>query len=155
LIRTAGQFSQLASAHLRLGIQESLGQADILFPEKMLIKIGYDIALKFPFPTAVVYLLHVHPSRRSELAEPERLMLNPDVPVEQYYDRFWNHRGRILAPAGIVRFFSEAVIRDSGEPDVYEPDAKELKVCEIPTDALEFLLPSRYCEVDSELTDFA
>jgi hypothetical protein len=29
----------------------------------MLIKIGYDIALKFPFPTTVIHLLYVHPSR--------------------------------------------------------------------------------------------
>ena len=82
----------------------------------MLIKIGYDIALKFSNPTALVHLLHVHPSRRSDLVEPERFTLDPDLPVEQYYDRFGNHRGRILAPAGIVRFFSEAVIRDSVNP---------------------------------------
>jgi hypothetical protein len=35
--------------------------------EKMLIKIGYDIALRFPIPTAVIHLLHVHPTRRSDL----------------------------------------------------------------------------------------
>ena len=26
----------------------------------MLIKIGYDIALRLPFPTAAIYVLHVH-----------------------------------------------------------------------------------------------
>jgi len=121
----------------------------------MLIRIGYDIALNFSFPTAVIHLLHVHPSRRSDLIEPESVVIDPDLPVEEYYDRFGNHRGRILVPAGRVRLASEAVIRDSGELDAYAPDAAQLDVREIPTAVLEFLLPSRYCEVDSELADFA
>jgi transglutaminase-like putative cysteine protease len=121
----------------------------------MLIKIGYNIALKFAFPTAVIHLLHVHPSRRFHLVEPERFGTDPDLPVEEYYDRFGNHRGRIYAPAGTVRLFSEAVIRDSGGLDAYAPDAAQLELSEIPAPFLEFLLPSRYCEVDSELMDFA
>ena len=121
----------------------------------MLIKIGYNIALKFVFPTAVIHLLHVHPSRRSHLVAPERFEIDPDLPVEEYYDRFGNHRGRIDAPAGTLRLFSEAVIRDSGELDAYAPDAAQWELSEIPTPFLEFLLPSRYCEVDSELMDFA
>jgi transglutaminase-like putative cysteine protease len=121
----------------------------------MLIKMGYDIALKFQFPTAMIHLLRVHPSRRPDLLEPERLTTDPALPVEEYYDHFGNHRGRICVPAGRVRFFSEAVIRDSGEPDAYSPEASQLEVGVIPTPVLTFLLPSRYCEVDSELMDFA
>ena len=121
----------------------------------MLIKIGYDIALRFPISTAVIHLLHVHPSRRSDLVEPERFSTEPALPVEEYYDGFGNHRGRLCAPAGTVRFLSEAVIRDSGVPDAYAPNAAQLDICEIPAAALAFLLPSRYCEVDSELMDFA
>ena len=81
----------------------------------------------------MIHLLHVHPSRRSDLVEPERLETYPDLPVEEYYDRFGNHRGRICAPPGPVRLFSEAVIRDSGEFDAYAPDAAQLDVSEIPT----------------------
>ena len=121
----------------------------------MLIKIGYDIALRFPTPTVVIHLLHVHPSRRSDLVEPERFSTEPSLPVEEYYDDFSNHRGRLRAPAGSLRFLSEAVIRDSGALDVYAPNAAQLDVCEIPATALAFLLPSRYCEVDSDLMDFA
>jgi hypothetical protein len=98
----------------------------------MLIKIGYNIALKFAFPTAMIHLLHVHPSRRSHLVEPERFETDPDLPVEEYYDRFGNHRGRIYAPAGSLRLFSEAVIRDSGELDAYAPDAVILASLPIP-----------------------
>src|ERR1700680_43429 len=84
----------------------------------MLIKIGYEIALRFPLPTAVITLLHVHPSRRSDLIEPERFAVDPELPVEEYFDPFGNHRGRVCAPAGLLRLLSEAVVRDSG---VLEP----------------------------------
>jgi transglutaminase-like putative cysteine protease len=121
----------------------------------MLIKIGYDITLNFPSPTAVIHLLHVHPSRRADLIEPERLMTDPDLPIEEYYDRFGNHRGRICAPAGRLRLFCESVIRDSGELDTYAPEAMQLDISTLPVSVLGFLLSSRYCEVDSELMNFA
>jgi transglutaminase-like putative cysteine protease len=121
----------------------------------MLIKIGYDIALNFSSPTAVIHLLHVHPSRRGDLIEPERLTTAPDLPVEEYYDRFGNHRGRICAPAGRLRLFYESVIRDSGELDAYVPEAMQLDISKLPVSVLGFLLSSRYCEVDSELMNFA
>jgi transglutaminase-like putative cysteine protease len=121
----------------------------------MLIKIGYDIALRFPFPTAVVYLLSVHPSRRADLIEPERLVTDPDFAIKEYYDRFGNLRGPICAPAGRLRLFSEAVISDSGELDAYAPEAEQVDIRALPAPLLGFLLPSRYCEVDSELMNFA
>jgi transglutaminase-like putative cysteine protease len=121
----------------------------------MLIKIGYDISLRFAIPTTVIHLLHVHPSRRSDLIEPERFLTEPAVPVEQFYDSFGNHLGRAIAPVGTFRLLSEGVIRDSGAPDAYAPNAAQLDVSEIPSRALPFLLPSRYCEVDSQLMDFA
>jgi hypothetical protein len=69
----------------------------------MLIKIGFEIALRFPIPTPVIYLLHVHPSRRPDLVEPERLSTEPALPIEEYHDSFGNHRGRLYAPAGTLR----------------------------------------------------
>jgi transglutaminase-like putative cysteine protease len=103
----------------------------------------------------VVHLLHVYPSRRSDLVEPERLSITPALGVEEYYDGFANHRTRICAPAGTFCFFSEATIHDSGELDAYQPQAAQLDVSEIPMPVMKFLSPSRYCEVDSELMDFA
>jgi transglutaminase-like putative cysteine protease len=123
--------------------------------DRMLIKIGYDIALRYPSPTTVIHLLNVHPLRRFNLIEPERLATDPILPVEDYYDRFGNHRSRLNVPSGRVRFYSESVIRDSGELDTYAPDAMQMEVRELPASVLGFLLPSRYCEVDSELMEIA
>lgn len=121
----------------------------------MLIKIGYDIALSLPFPTAVIYLLRVHPDREADLTRDELFRIEPESPITHYYDSFGNHCGRVSAPSGTVRFLNEAVIRDSGQADVYAPDAVQHDVRDLPVETLQFLLPSRYCEVDSELLDFA
>jgi hypothetical protein len=51
----------------------------------------------------------------------------------------------VLTHPGIVRFLSNAVANDNGEPDVYAPEAEEDGMAEIPTDTFSFILPSRYC----------
>jgi transglutaminase-like putative cysteine protease len=121
----------------------------------MFIKIGYEIALHFAVPTAVIYLLRVHASRRGHLVLPENFRIEPELPDEEFLDQFGNLCGRFKAPGGDVRFLNEAIIRDSGELDAYSPEAAQHEVQELPVETLAFLLPSRYCEVDSELLDFA
>jgi transglutaminase-like putative cysteine protease len=121
----------------------------------MVIRIGYDIALRLPFPTAVIYVLHVHPSRKGDLVRPEDFRIKPELSVEEYFDGFGNHCGRVNCPAGVIRFLNDAIIRDPGTLDSYAPDAPQHDVRELPLGTLSFVLPSRYCEVDSELLDFA
>ena len=43
----------------------------LLNANHMLIRLGYDIALRLPFPTAVIYVLHVHPERKGDLVGSE------------------------------------------------------------------------------------
>ena len=47
--------------------------------KQMLIRIGYDIALRIPAPTAVVCVLRVHPSREGDLVGPEKFRLEPEL----------------------------------------------------------------------------
>lgn len=121
----------------------------------VLIRIGYEIVLRLFNASPVVFLLRVHPSRRSLLVAPEDFHIEPDLPVQYYRDSFGNHCGRLSAPPARIRFRNHAVVRDSGEPDVFAPEAEEEIVCQMPSAALTFLLPSRYCEVDSDLMSFA
>jgi transglutaminase-like putative cysteine protease len=121
----------------------------------MLISIGYDIALRLPGPTAVIYVLHVHPSRKADLVKTENFRIEPDLPVEEYVDVFGNRCGRVNCPTGVIRFLNDGIIRDPGELDAYKPDAPQHDVRELPVETLSYVLPSRYCEVDSELLDFA
>ena len=123
----------------------------------MLIKIGYDIELAVNSPIALVHLLRVHPSRRDDLMAPEQMQITPQVAVDEYLDGFGNLCGRVNVPAGVpsVRFRNQAVIRDSGLVDAADWSAYQHDPTELPVATLQFLLPSRYCEVDSELLPFA
>jgi len=121
----------------------------------VLIRIGFDIALRLFDASPVIFLLRVHPSYESTLVVAEDFHTEPDLPVEYYLDAFGNRCGRLNAPAGIIRLCNHTLAWDSGEPDLFAPEAGEEPVGQIPPDALTFLLPSRYCEVDSELMAFA
>jgi transglutaminase-like putative cysteine protease len=120
----------------------------------MLIRIGYDIAFELTNATPIVAMLYVHPCRRGDLVTPETVTLEPDVPIHTYTDSFGNICGRVLAPAGTVRFLLDARIRDSGLPDPEAPEAEQFPIEDLPDETLRFLLPSRYCEVD-KLNDIA
>lgn len=120
----------------------------------MLIKIGYDIVYEVPAPTPMVLMLYVHPSRAASLQKPERLVTDPAIPVEDFFDSFGNRCARIVAPRGDLRLTYENVVEDSGLPDPIVADAVQHHIEELPTETLQFLLPSRYCEVE-KLTDIA
>ena len=123
----------------------------------MLIRIGYDIELAVATPMALIYLLRVHPSRRDDLVSPENVQVSGGLLPEEYIDSFGNHCGRVNVPVGMptVRITNDALIRDSGALDDINPNARQHDPTELPFSTLQFLLPSRYCEVDSELLPFA
>ena len=123
----------------------------------MHIKIGFDIALSVQPPTALIYLLHVHPCRHDDLLAPAQLLIEPLMDTDEYIDAFGNHCGRVRVPHGIshVRFSSTSIIRDSGLYDAVDWFAFQHSPADLPPATLQFLLPSRYCEVDSELLQFA
>jgi len=123
----------------------------------MLIHIGYDIELTVSAPTALLYLLRVHPSREHDLQTPENLQIHPWLGSTDYLDAFGNRCGRIQVPPQVasVRLTNSAHVHDSGLPDVVAYGAIQHAPEELPTEVLQFLLPSRYCEVDSDLLAFA
>ena len=114
----------------------------------MLIRLGYDLQFQIPAPVAIVAMLHVHPSRTADLRAPDELQTDPAVPVELYRDSLGNTAARLLAPAGTMRLYNSTVIEDSGLPDPVCPEAEQLPIEKLPSDVLQYLLASRYCEVD-------
>ena len=124
----------------------------------MLINIGFDIELAVTAPTAVLYLLRVHPSRRDDLTTPEDLRVNDGrLQPEEYVDGFGNLCARVQVPFGVnnVRLTCAAQIHDSGLIDEADFGAPQHPPEQLPLSTLQYLLPSRYCEVDSELLAFA
>ena len=114
----------------------------------MIIRLGYDLGFDVVGQVPMTAILAVHPSRRQDLLEPDRLVITPEVPVDRYTDLFGNCCYRFVAPGGPVRLSSRTLIEDSGNLDAYAPDAPEVPVGELPREVLRYLLGSRYCEVD-------
>jgi transglutaminase-like putative cysteine protease len=121
----------------------------------MNIRVGFEAAFDFAEPTAVVLMGYVHPERAPAIRQLEQLTVTPSVFVSEYYDLYGNLCGRAVVPAGRVMFRTSALIEDDGRPDVQVLSAFQHQVQDLPNDVLLFLLPSRYCEVDSELRDIA
>jgi transglutaminase-like putative cysteine protease len=96
----------------------------------------------------MILTLNIHYSRASDLAKPDYMMVQPSVPIQAYRDLFGNWCSRIEAPTGLIRFASDAIVNDSGKPDVVAPWARQRPLWSLPSDSLVFLLGSRYCETD-------
>jgi transglutaminase-like putative cysteine protease len=114
----------------------------------MLIRAGYDLVFDVPSPTPMILALYLHPSREPSARRPDNIVTEPAVPITQYIDHFGNRIGRIVAPAGKLRIWNDVIVEDSGRPDPVVPDAVQHPVEELPDEHVQFLLPSRYCEVD-------
>lgn len=120
----------------------------------MKIRIGYDIEFNVPAPVPAVLMLYTHPSRAAALANPDFLRIEPAIPIHTFTDCFGNRCARIKAPAGRLRIWSDNVITDSGVPDPVDWNARQHPIEEVPDEFVQYLLASRYCEVDL-LSDIA
>ncbi|WP_398307926.1 transglutaminase family protein [Zoogloea sp.] len=114
----------------------------------MKIRIGFDITYECPQPTPMILMVNVHYSRISDMITPDHLIADPPVPLRAYRDSFGNWCSRIVAPKGLLRLRTDALLNDSGQPDIVVAQARQTPVTELPDETLMFLLGSRYCETD-------
>jgi transglutaminase-like putative cysteine protease len=125
----------------------------------MLIKSDFDIQFQLPQTTAMVAMLHLHPSLERYVRMGNVLVIEhlgsgvaPGygelIGTAEYLDSFGNRCSRFVAPAGRLRLSGTSTIDVDGMPEGPKPTAEQAPVHELPNDVLRFLLPSRYCEVD-------
>jgi transglutaminase-like putative cysteine protease len=100
-------------------------------------------------------MLSLHPLRAPTIRRRERLQVEPSVPITTFFDTNGNHCGRAVVPAGRVTFSNDAIVDDCGLPDLQMWNAPQSNVQDLPPEVIQFLLGSRYCEVDSELKEIA
>ena len=70
------------------------------------------------------------------------------MPLRGYRDSFGNWCTRIVVPTGTTQITTDALINDSGQPDIVVASAPQTPVEDLPEETLLFLLGSRYCETD-------
>jgi transglutaminase-like putative cysteine protease len=120
----------------------------------MHIRYGYEIELVCDQQTPLVTMLDVHPSRRSDVTQPDDMLVTGLLTNEIiestdiYLDQFGNICRRILAPAEGVLLAGNGVLHDSGFADPQQPGADVLPPEKLPSETLTFLLGSRYCDTD-------
>jgi transglutaminase-like putative cysteine protease len=114
----------------------------------MRIKVGYELVYQCPQPTPMILMLTLHYKHAGDIIVPDRLRVEPEIPIETYRDGFGNWCSRIVALPGRTKLSTEALVACNGEPDKIEPSARELPVGQLPAETLVYLLGSRYCETD-------
>ncbi len=121
----------------------------------MLIRSEFTIEFHLPQPVVIVGLLRFYPSLDPLVRAPERLLVehieanNATIPVEEYLDSFGNRCSRFVAPQGHLRLTGYSLLEIEAVPDPIKTDAVQHQVEDLPTEVLQFLLSSRYCQVDS------
>ena len=131
----------------------------------MLILSEFDIQFRLAAPAAMVAMLHLHPSLEPLLRSGDQLLIESlddpfnqspasidytksIVPSRDYLDGFGNRCTRFVAPAGYLWLSGTTLIDATSEPDPVYVDAQQSPIDDLPAEVLQFLLPSRYCQVD-------
>lgn len=120
----------------------------------MQLRVGFEMTYQCRERTPMMLALSIHPSRAADLVRPDELLTDPAVPATSYLDLFGNRCTRLVAPQGRFVLRSDAVVHDSGAPDIVAPSAAQVPVEDLPASALLYLMGSRYCETEL-LSDIA
>src|SRR5438874_6420648 len=94
----------------------------------MQIRVGFEMIYDCPQPTPMIFNLNVHFTRVSDLVGRDDLVFEPPVPIAGYRDSFGNWCTRVVAPKGRMRISADAIVNDSGAPDMIVPQAQQLFV---------------------------
>jgi transglutaminase-like putative cysteine protease len=114
----------------------------------MRIKAGYRITYECPSPTPMIALLSVRPERIPDLETPQWMTTDPVLPLQTFTDGFGNIATRLTAPAGRTTLSADFIINDNGQPDEVDLDAIQHPIEFLPDYVLQFLLASRFCEIE-------
>ncbi|HEX8112827.1 MAG TPA: transglutaminase family protein [Kofleriaceae bacterium] len=120
----------------------------------MQIRVGYELVYDCPKATPMILVLNIHYTRMSDVIRPDHMITTPAIPISSYRDSYGNWCTRIVAPPGRLRLTADALINDSGQPDIVAPWLPQHPIPELPEETLLFLLGSRYCETEP-LLEFA
>lgn len=121
----------------------------------MLIQNEFDIQFSLPCETAMIALLHLHPSLDTALRSSDDLLVEHvdasttrSILPSNYTDSFGNRCARFTAPAGALRLAGRSLLEAPDLMDWQAFDAEQHPIADLPNEVLQFLLSSRYCEVD-------
>jgi transglutaminase-like putative cysteine protease len=114
----------------------------------MHIRFGYELVYSTPVPTHMILMLHTHLGRGQQYVVADNLQVSRTLPRRTFTDSFGNTCTRLELPAGPTRITADGLIEDSGLREPVAPSAHEHPVRDLPSEVLQFLLSSRYCDTE-------
>jgi transglutaminase-like putative cysteine protease len=117
----------------------------------VLCRVGCEFVYQVQAATPAVAQVFVRPDG-PHVIRAERTELLPNARLTEYIDTFGNRCGRLVMPEGRVSLRYDAIVEVSDAPDEVAPEAPQTTVENLPNEALQFVLPSRYCPSDRLLS---
>jgi transglutaminase-like putative cysteine protease len=114
----------------------------------MLIRAGFQITVRVDAPTPMLCALSPHPDAPQAMLGSGALHAMPSTAITAYADGFGNRISRLVAAPGATTLISDFIVEHDGSPDEVAPGARQAPIEAVPADALQFLMPSRFCESD-------
>lgn len=112
----------------------------------MRLTAGCELLFETTEPSPLILMLRPRGGAAQQVMQ-DNLALEPTVPVVDYVDSYGNLCQRLLAPVGQLRVRSTSTVEVADTIDV-QVGAEFVPVQDLPDYALQFLLPSRYCQSD-------
>ncbi len=111
------------------------------------LHVGSDITVRAAHDCPIVAMLRPA-SGLAQWLSSETYVFDPWVPTAEFVDVYGNHCQRMVVPRGLMRLRVEATVETEALLAV-APWAPFTLVQNLPDNALQYLLPSRYCPSDT------
>lgn len=112
----------------------------------MRLNAGCELLFETAEPAPLMLMLQPQSGGAQRILQ-VNLQLQPQVPIFEYRDSYGNLCQRLMTPAGLLRVRSTVTAEVADRIDV-QFGAEFVPVQNLPDAALQFLLPSRYCQSD-------
>jgi transglutaminase-like putative cysteine protease len=112
------------------------------------VHVGCDFSFAVPAPVSAVFQVEPQNEPRQRLLT-ESLSFVPQGAQTSYLDSFGNRCSRLHVEPGSFTLRYDATVEVPRIPDDTDPDAPEVPIDEVPSEALVYLLPSAFCLSDT------
>lgn len=112
----------------------------------MKLKVACQLDYELKENASLILMLRPQNDPKQQLIE-QTYILTPNIPLSEYLDVYGNLCQRILAPIGNLNIKTQSIF-EVEETLETKMEAGFVAVENLPTEAIIYLLPSRYCESD-------
>jgi transglutaminase-like putative cysteine protease len=111
------------------------------------VRVGCEFDFDSEAPSASIFQVEPQPDFPQSVLR-DSWESDPTLPMSAYVDEFGNPCRRLTIPRGKLRVRYDAIVAVPPEPDPVLQDAQQVPPEDLPSETLQYLLPSRYCLPD-------